>query len=153
MDWPFREPFRSYSVTKSSIDFSRLIVVLLAANVLPAVILWRSEEIGEGLRRHESQLRHDAKVIIVLVPLCLLLIAGSALYEETRRVRRTASGDGAGVINPPPAPVIHPAGTPSSSTSTTSIPTLPPGFVLVETAQPALEATPTPVRRAIPVTK
>jgi uncharacterized protein YggT (Ycf19 family) len=37
IEWigPFGEPFRSYAVSKSSIDFSRLIVVLLAVNFLP----------------------------------------------------------------------------------------------------------------------
>jgi uncharacterized protein YggT (Ycf19 family) len=55
IEWigPFGEPFRSYDVTKSSIDFSRLIVVLLAVNFLPAVLLWRHDEIAGWLERHK----------------------------------------------------------------------------------------------------
>ena len=55
---PFGAPFyrSGSSVTRSSIDFSRLIAALLAVNFLPAVILWRSEVIGEWLRRHKRKL-------------------------------------------------------------------------------------------------
>ena len=55
IEWigPFGVPsyLPSGSVTRSSIDFSRLIAALLAVNLLPAVILWRSEVIGEWLFR------------------------------------------------------------------------------------------------------
>ena len=44
---PFTQPRDgyAYSVTRSSIDFSRLVVVLLAVNFLPAVLLWRHDEV------------------------------------------------------------------------------------------------------------
>jgi hypothetical protein len=43
IEWigPFKEPEKAFRVTKSSIDFSRLLVALLVVNCLPAVILWR----------------------------------------------------------------------------------------------------------------
>ena len=140
IEWigPFGEPFRSLSVTKSSIDFSRLIVVLLAANLLPAVILWRSEAIGEWLQRHKRKVIISACVLVIL----FLLIVGSAMYEQAYRGIKSSR-----VVSPSPAPVIHPAKTPSGSNFE---PGLPPGFVW-ETTPPAPGATPTPVRRAIPV--
>jgi hypothetical protein len=47
IEWlgPFKEPSREHAVTKSSIDFSRLTVVVFAVNFLPAVLLWRYEEV------------------------------------------------------------------------------------------------------------
>lgn len=41
IEWigPFKQPFDKYLVTKSSIDFSRLVVALLVVNFLPAVML------------------------------------------------------------------------------------------------------------------
>ena len=55
IEWigPFGEPFRKYVVTKRSIDFSRLIVVLVAVNFLPAVLLWRHDEVVGWLERQQ----------------------------------------------------------------------------------------------------
>ena len=81
IEWigPFGEPLEPRSnITKTSIDFSRMIAALLAANFLPAVILWRfkatelwphaphwsfdqetdrlNRTIGEWLDRHKRKL-------------------------------------------------------------------------------------------------
>jgi hypothetical protein len=50
---PFTQPLNAYRVTRSSIDFSRLVVVLLAVNFLPAVLLWQHDEIGGWWERHK----------------------------------------------------------------------------------------------------
>src|SRR5262245_3664219 len=57
VEWigPFKEPHNSYRVTRSSIDFSRLLVVLLAVNFLPALILWRHDEIIQWRERQQRQ--------------------------------------------------------------------------------------------------
>jgi hypothetical protein len=82
---PFGAPFyfSGSPVTRSSIDFSRLIAALLAVNFLPAVILWRSEVIGEWLRRHKRKLVISACALVVLF---LLWLGGVMFYEK-----RTAS--------------------------------------------------------------
>ena len=50
---PFTQPLYAYRVTRSSIDFSRLVVVLLAVNFLPAVMLWRHDEVVGWLERQQ----------------------------------------------------------------------------------------------------
>jgi hypothetical protein len=57
IEWigPFKEPYKSHRVTRSSIDFSRLLVALLAVNFLPALILWRHDEIIRSWERRERQ--------------------------------------------------------------------------------------------------
>ena len=64
---------------------SRLIVALLAVNFLPAVILWRSEVIGEWLRRHKRKLVISACVLVLLFSLWL----GVMFYEKAHRVPPT----------------------------------------------------------------
>ena len=56
---PFTQPLDAYRVTRSSIDFSRLVVVLLAVNFLPAVLLWRHDEVVAWLERQQ---RHRVKI-------------------------------------------------------------------------------------------
>jgi hypothetical protein len=56
---PFTQPLNAYRVTRSSIDFSRLVVVLLAVNFLPAVMLWRHDEVVGWLERQQ---RHRVKI-------------------------------------------------------------------------------------------
>ena len=56
---PFTKPLDAYRVTRSSIDFSRLVVVLLAVNFLPAVMLWRHDEVVGWLERQQ---RHRVKI-------------------------------------------------------------------------------------------
>jgi hypothetical protein len=67
IEWigPFGKPFRSHAVTKSSIDFSRLIVVLLAVNFLPAVLLWRHDEIAGWLERNKRDSATIPRTILV----------------------------------------------------------------------------------------
>jgi hypothetical protein len=52
---PFTQPLKAYRVTRSSIDFSRLVVVLLTMNFLPAVMLWRHDEVVGWLERQQRQ--------------------------------------------------------------------------------------------------
>jgi hypothetical protein len=87
---PFGAPFyfSGSPVTRSSIDFSRLIAALLAVNFLPAVILWRSEVIGEWLRRHKRKLVISACALVVLF---LLWLGGVMFYEKAYRVPPTRS--------------------------------------------------------------
>ena len=56
---PFTQPLNADRVTRSSIDFSRLVVVLLAVNFLPAVMLWRHDEVVGWLVRQQ---RHRVKI-------------------------------------------------------------------------------------------
>ena len=56
---PFTQPLDAYRVTRSSIDFSRLVVVLLAVNFLPAVMLWRHDEVVGWLERQQ---RHRVRI-------------------------------------------------------------------------------------------
>ena len=59
VEWigPFKEPFNkpSASVIRSSIDFSRLVVAILAANLLPAVLLWQHDQVVEWLKIQQRQ--------------------------------------------------------------------------------------------------
>jgi hypothetical protein len=139
---PFGAPFDhsgSY-VTRSSIDFSRLIVALLAVNFLPAVILWRSEVIGEWLRRHKRKLVISACLLFLLL---LLFIGGALFYEKAHRVPPTRSSldkqSSVRSASPSPAPPSGPA-SPSPSQDSISRPAfsnLPAGATVVSTPSPA----------------
>ena len=61
IEWigPFGERFTRCDVTKSSIDFSRLFIALLAANFLPAELLWRHDEVVGWLERQQ---RHPVTI-------------------------------------------------------------------------------------------
>ena len=144
IEWigPFGEPFRSYrqDITKTSIDFSRMIAALLAANFLPAVILWRFKTIGEWLRRHKRKLVISACALVLLF---LLWLGGVMLYENAHRVSPTrssldkqssVSSTSPSPANPSPAP---PAAQASPSPSQDSIfrpafSDIPPGYFIVE---------------------
>ena len=92
IEWigPFGEPLENYrpDITKSSIDFSRMIAALLAANFLPAVILWRFKTIGDWLDRHKGKFAIVARVLLFLF--ILLFVIGAAMlsmfYGKAQRV-------------------------------------------------------------------
>jgi hypothetical protein len=159
IEWigPFGKPFRSYAVTKSSIDFSRLIVVLLAVNFLPAVLLWRHDEIAgwsERRKRDSATIPRNEMVdrarsrrgivlfTCVLVALLLVVgfVAGLGIYNRLAPPPSKPKSDdlsqtsALGPVKSPP---------PATRAPTPSYSDLPPGFEVV--------STPTPVRRAIPV--
>jgi hypothetical protein len=148
IEWigPFTEPYAIYRVTKSSIDFSRLIVALLVVNLLPAVVLWQHNGIVHWWE-HRQRVSSDqapskdrtqrgiafAKTMLVV----FFVVCGLGIYKAA--------------VYPPPKSSIHnqaqthatsspPAVATSQSNSTVPVS---PGFTL--------DATPTPVRRAIPV--
>ena len=114
IEWigPFGEPFESYrpDITKSSIDFSRMIAALLAANFLPAVILWRFKPIGDWLDRHTGKLAIVARVFVFLF--ILLFVIGAAMlstfYGKAQRVHPPRSSlpeqSSASGASPSPAP-------------------------------------------------
>jgi len=57
IEWigPFEEPSRLHLVTKSSIDFSRLIIAILAVNLVPALLLWQREKVTGWLKAQQPQ--------------------------------------------------------------------------------------------------
>ncbi len=119
IEWigPFGEPFDVFrsSVTRSSIDFSRLIAALLAVNFLPAVILRRSEVIGEWLHRHKRKLVISACVLVLLF---LLWLGGVMFYEKAHRVPPTRSSldkqSSVSRASPSPASPSPPSSSPAS---------------------------------------
>jgi hypothetical protein len=119
------------SFYETRIDISRLIITLLAINFLPAVALWRYDQLCEWLRRHKRKIVVVACVLACVLGVLFLVVVGGTIYEHTRRVARTPSTISLEVVSPSPASAA-PVKSPSS------------GFV---------DATPTPVRRAIPVSE
>jgi hypothetical protein len=90
IEWigPFGEPLEPRSnITKTSIDFSRMIAALLAANFLPAVIIWRFKTICEWLDRHTGKGVIVARVLLFLF--ILLFVIGidafNVLWESAAR--------------------------------------------------------------------
>ena len=127
--------YGSRKAVKSSLDLSRLIVVLFAANFLFALVLWKHDEIvrwrdkqrhpsdedKERIARNRQRGLAFAKTMLV----ALLVVVGAGIYNV--------------IVNSPPK--SNPATAPA--TPVTSGAALPPGFVI--------DPTPTPVRRAVPV--
>ncbi len=134
IEWigPFKQP---YSASKSSVDFSRPIVVLFTANFLPALVLWKHDEVVRWLdtQRHPSdevkariaRNRQRGLAFAKTVLVAFLVLVGVGIYKV--------------IVNSPPE--SNPATAPA--TPVTSGATLPPALVI--------DPTPTPVRRAIPV--
>ena len=142
---PFTEPYAIYRVTKSSIDFSRLIVALLVVNVL-AVVLWQHYETVHWWERRQRVSSDQAPskdrpqrgiAFAKTVLVAFFVVCGLGIYKAA--------------VYPPPKSSIHnqaqthatsspPAVATSQSNSTVPVS---PGFTL--------DPTPTPVRRAIPV--
>jgi hypothetical protein len=146
IEWigPFGEPFRSHrqDITKSSIDFSRMIAALLAANFLPAVLLWRHDKVAGWLERQqrhpvtsdqapgnemltrerarrEALERRDAIAIFTCLLILLLVGVGTIIiYKQAYRVPPTRSSPNeqstVSGASPSPAPPPEPAGTPLS---------------------------------------
>ncbi len=139
---PFEQSVFGISIHETRIDIPRLIVAILAINFLPAVALWRYDQLCEWLRGHKGKigfwLRGD-KSKIGLFAYVLAWILGvfflfwlAAMDDQKRRVDQTPSLPiSIKLVSPSPASAA-PVKSPSS------------GFV---------DATPTPVRRAIPVSE
>ena len=119
------------SVSETRVDVSRFIISLLAINFLPAVALWRYNEIREWLQRHKSELDTFARLGVFLACMIVVVVLIGIVLQAQR--------SGAKVVSSSPA--IGPAQTLPAAT-----PNIPPGWELVD-------PTPTPVRRAIPVTQ
>jgi hypothetical protein len=141
------------SFRERRVDVSRLIITLLAINFLPAVVLWQYDQVREWLRRHKKKTVVFGYVLACVIGVLFILVVGSAIYEQqTRRADRTPSFPiGINLVSPSPAPAASPSKPmtaeelldAASPTSADSVASPSPGFV---------DATPTPVRRAIPVT-
>jgi hypothetical protein len=84
-------------------------------NFLPAVILWRSEMIGEWLRRHKRKLVISACALVVLF---LLWLGGVMFYEKAYRVPPTRSSpdkqSSVSSASPSPANPSPPSSSPAS---------------------------------------
>ena len=128
----FEQSVLQSSVAETRVDISRLIVTLLAINFLPAVALWRYNAIRDWLQRHKSPL---VRLGIILV--CLMIVV--ALVGVALQQAHLASSGGARAVGPPAAPAKHPA---------QPVPTEAPSDWI-----DLVDPTPTPVRRAIPVTR
>ena len=112
-----------------------MIAALLAANFLPAVILWRFKTIGEWLHRHKAigespdkangdwldrhtgKLAIVARVLIMFLFIPLFVIGGGALlsmlsmfYEKAQRVPppRSTLPEQSSVSGASPSPVVFP---------------------------------------------
>jgi hypothetical protein len=123
----FEQSVLQSSIGETRVDISRLIISLLAINFLPAVALWRCNAIRDWLQRHESQL---VRLGIILVSLMIVVVLISVVLQ-------LASSGGANAAGPPAASAKH---------RTQLIPTKGPGD-WVDLVDP----TPTPIRRAIPI--
>jgi hypothetical protein len=163
IEWigPFGEPFTRYDVTKSSIDFSRLVVVLLAVNFLPAVLLWQYDKVVRWLERQQRHpvaidqspnnemltraraRREGARKLLITCVICLLtmgLLLFGVLMKNAKKVGPTpAPGEGSAQSVPV---------TPPSKPMPTAAPKISPdNWEYID------DPTPTPIRRAIPVTQ
>ena len=111
IEWvgPFGEPLEPRSnITKTSIDFSRMIAALLAANFLPAVLLWRHNEVAGWLERQqrhpvtidrapsnemltrerarrEALARRDLIAIFTCLLIALFVGVGTIIYKQAHR--------------------------------------------------------------------
>ena len=168
IEWigPFGEPsWPRSNITKSSIDFSRMIAALLAASFLPAVLLWRHDEVAVWLERQQRQpvttdqapsnemstgargRREALARRLIAIFTCLLIVllvgVGTILYKQAHRVPTTRSSPpeqssvSSGSSSPAP-----PAGAASPSPSQDSISPpafsdVPAGFTVVSTPSPA----------------
>ena len=177
IEWigPFGEPLAPRSnITKSSIDFSRMIAALLAANFLPAVILLRFKTIGEWLHRHKAigespdkaigdwLDRHTGKLAIVarvlLFLFMLLFVIGAAMlsmfYGKAHRVPPTRSSldeqSSARGASPSPAPPSEAKPTAEPAVTTQQYADLPPGVQVESTPQPTATPQPAPAARTSP---
>ena len=129
IEWigPFGEPLEpSSSIIKTSIDFSRMIAALLAANFLPAVLLWRHDEVAGWLERQQRQpvtteqapsnemltrerarrkalARRDLIVTFTCLLICLLWVAGTIIYQQAYRVPPAAKRSSVSGTSPSPA--------------------------------------------------
>ncbi len=127
----FEQPVLQSSTRETRLDISRLIITLLAINFLPAVALWRYNEIREWLQRHKSELDTFVRLVVFLVSMIVVVVLIGIILQAQRAGPRVES----------PSPAIDPA-----KTLPAAPPNIPPGWELVD-------PTPTPVRRAIPVTQ
>jgi hypothetical protein len=163
IEWigPFGEPLGPrYNITKSSIDFSRMIAALLAANFLPAVILWRFKTIGEwldrrvpppealpGNRRERERREREAAFVLMLIGAVSLVCL--MFYEKAHRVPPTSSSlnkqSSASGASPSPAPPSEPK--PTAQPSTPQYSDLPPGTQVESTPQPTPTPQPAPAAR------
>ena len=140
IEWigPFKEPFSERftrgDVTKSSIDFSRLVIAILAANFLPAVLLWQHNEVVGWLERRKVELRKLLRTVAIFLTIGILLLVGLLIiYELFVRPVKIDDQTQTRAINPVKSP---PAAAPKISP---------------DDWEYYIDPTPTPVRRAIPI--
>jgi hypothetical protein len=126
----FEQSVLGSSDLETRVGISRLIITLLALNFLPAVALWRYNPILEWLQRHQGGIRSLSAALLAVIAVLALLGVGLAIYVNAQRT----SSFGANTAGPSAASARH--STPD-----------PGGWVNV------VDPTPTPIRRAIPVTR
>ena len=95
----FEQSVLQSSIHETRVDISRLIVSLLAINFLPAVALWRYNEIREWLQRHKSEI-DTTFVRLAVFAVSMMVIA--VLIGLVLLAQRSSSG-GAKVGSPSPA--------------------------------------------------
>ena len=182
IEWigPFGEPLRRYDVTKSSIDFSRLFVALLAVNFLPATLLWRHNEVAGWLERQQrhpvtiDQARSNEMLdrararrgiaFFKTILVALLFIGGLGIYSGIVHTRPKSKSDSPTQTSPidpvksPPTGASIPSPTSVSDFDWASAKEVTPPSKSLPAAAPKIpdgwriiDPTPTPVRRAIPI--
>jgi hypothetical protein len=170
IEWigPFKKPLGESlaGVTKSSIDFSRLLVAILAANFLPSVLLWQHDEVVRWLN---AQQRHRAtsdqspnsemlaaaharrEAVARKLPagcvICLLTI-GVFLFGVLIRDRFVFLSAGSKDDDQAQTRAVAP-----NIPSDHWIPIPADGWVDISPTPTPISPTPTPIRRAIPVTR
>ena len=99
----FEQSVLQSSIGETRVDISRLIISLLAINFLPAVALWRYNEIREWLQRHKSEI--DTTIVrLGVILVCVIVIV--VLIVVVQQAQRSLSRD-AKAVNPSWAPEIR----------------------------------------------
>ena len=69
---------------ETRVDIPRLIITLLAINFLPAVALWRYDQLCEWLRRHKRKIIVFAYAFACVLGVFFLVVVGGTIMAYTR---------------------------------------------------------------------
>ena len=84
----FEESILQSSIAETRVDISRLIITLLAMNLLPAMALWRYYAIVEWLEHHHGEIRSLSAALLTLIAVLACWVLASPYMRTSNALNR-----------------------------------------------------------------
>jgi len=88
----FEQSVLQSNTVETRVDIFRLIITLLAINLLPAVALWRYNAICDWLQSHQGEIRSLSIALLKLIAVLVLIGVGLADIRESATRLKSQSG-------------------------------------------------------------